>query len=204
MIQTNATQAGVTGLENLNGLLFAPAPVANQPAPTLQPYFDALQIPVTATPSEIKLAWRSLSIQLHPDRPGGDVQRFQEIDAAYRMLKGDTFQPDTADLLGAEVYRKQSQTLAIPLNWNMFEDEPEAVGYTYIQVLQILDPDGHPYCELFGNSPCYHHRDGDQWIAKKVLPIAKYRFTPTSHRSRSVVWCSIEFAGDQKVSADGV
>ena len=60
----------------------------------------------------------------------------------------------------------------------MFKDEPEPVGHAYIQVLQLLDTDGHPYCEMFGNSPVYHHRDGDQWIANKVLAIAKYRFDP--------------------------
>lgn len=179
MIQKKASDAGVEGLDNLHSLLFTIVPVANLPAPTLQPYFDALQLTPGATPKEIKMAWRNLSFSFHPDRPNGDATRFREIDEAYKMLKGETCQPDAADLLGAKIFRDQSKTLTMPLNMGLFEGEHEAVGYTYIQVLQLLDTDGYPYCEMFGKSPVFHHRDGDQWIAKKVLAVAKYRFNPT-------------------------
>ena len=99
-IQGKAVDAGVEGLENLHHKLFKVAAVdTQQPTPTLQPHFDALKLPNTATPWEIKLAWRTLSFKHHPDK-GGDSAQFYLIDTAYKMLKGDTMQPDAGDLLG--------------------------------------------------------------------------------------------------------
>jgi DnaJ-class molecular chaperone len=42
----------------------------------------------TATPAEIKQAYRRLAMQHHPDR-GGDQNRFQEIQQAYDVLGND-------------------------------------------------------------------------------------------------------------------
>jgi len=51
-------------------------------------YYAALGVARTATPDEIKKAFRKLASQHHPDK-GGDTQKFQEIQAAYDTL-GDT------------------------------------------------------------------------------------------------------------------
>ena len=48
-------------------------------------YYDTLGVPRTATPDEIKKAYRKLASQHHPDK-GGDTARFQQIEEAYRVL----------------------------------------------------------------------------------------------------------------------
>jgi curved DNA-binding protein len=48
-------------------------------------YYDVLGVSRTATADEIKRAYRRLASQHHPDK-GGDTEKFQEIEAAYRTL----------------------------------------------------------------------------------------------------------------------
>lgn len=48
-------------------------------------HYDTLGISKTATPEEIKKAYRKLASQHHPDK-GGDTAKFQEIEEAYRVL----------------------------------------------------------------------------------------------------------------------
>ena len=47
--------------------------------------YAILGVDRTATPEEIKRAYRKLASQHHPDK-GGDTARFQEIEEAYRVL----------------------------------------------------------------------------------------------------------------------
>lgn len=47
--------------------------------------YATLGVARTATPDEIKRAYRKLASQHHPDK-GGDVKKFQEIEEAYRIL----------------------------------------------------------------------------------------------------------------------
>ena len=48
-------------------------------------HYATLGVPRTATPDEIKRAFRKLASQHHPDK-GGDTRKFQEIQAAYDTL----------------------------------------------------------------------------------------------------------------------
>jgi DnaJ-class molecular chaperone len=48
-------------------------------------YYETLGVQRNATPDEIKRAYRKLASQHHPDK-GGDKNKFQEIEAAYRTL----------------------------------------------------------------------------------------------------------------------
>lgn len=48
-------------------------------------YYDTLGVAKTATPDEIKKAYRRLASQHHPDK-GGDTAKFQQIEEAYRIL----------------------------------------------------------------------------------------------------------------------
>lgn len=48
-------------------------------------YYNTLGVPRTATPEEIKKAYRKLAMEHHPDK-GGDVSKFQEITNAYETL----------------------------------------------------------------------------------------------------------------------
>lgn len=49
-------------------------------------YYKTLEIDRNASESEIKKAFRNLSLKYHPDRADGDTQKFQEINEAYSIL----------------------------------------------------------------------------------------------------------------------
>lgn len=51
----------------------------------MKDHYATLGIERTATPDQIKRAYRKLASQHHPDK-GGDTQRFQQIEEAYRIL----------------------------------------------------------------------------------------------------------------------
>jgi DnaJ-class molecular chaperone len=48
-------------------------------------HYETLGVPKESTDSDIKKAYRKLSLQHHPDR-GGDANKFQEISNAYEIL----------------------------------------------------------------------------------------------------------------------
>lgn len=48
-------------------------------------YYQILGVPRTASPDEIKKAYKKLAMKHHPDR-GGDTAKFQEISLAYDVL----------------------------------------------------------------------------------------------------------------------
>ena len=67
-------------------------------------YYEVLGVPRTATPDEIKKAYRKLARQQHPDlKPPGEraqAERFKEINEAYEVLK-DPEKRSKYDTLGA-------------------------------------------------------------------------------------------------------
>ncbi len=52
-------------------------------------YYEVLGVSKTASPDEIKQAFRKLALQHHPDR-GGDPEKFKEINEAYQILSDQT------------------------------------------------------------------------------------------------------------------
>jgi molecular chaperone DnaJ len=53
-------------------------------------YYHILGIEKTASDEEVKKAYRKLAHQYHPDRPGGNEQKFKEINEAYQILSDKT------------------------------------------------------------------------------------------------------------------
>ena len=51
-------------------------------------HYDTLGVDRSATPEELKRAWRALQLQWHPDRckEEGAARRFAEINAAYAAV----------------------------------------------------------------------------------------------------------------------
>jgi len=49
-------------------------------------YYNTLGVAQNADQEEIKRAYRKLAAQYHPDKAGGDTEKFQEIQAAYETL----------------------------------------------------------------------------------------------------------------------
>lgn len=61
----------------------------NGPAATMHDYYDLLGVARTATPEEIKKAYRKKALQYHPDRNPGDAEaeaKFKEAAEAYEVL----------------------------------------------------------------------------------------------------------------------
>ncbi len=50
-------------------------------------YYEVLGISKSASPDEIKRAYRKLAMQHHPDKHGGDDAPFKEVGEAYEVLK---------------------------------------------------------------------------------------------------------------------
>ena len=65
-------------------------------------YYDVLGVSRTATPDELKKAFRKLAMQLHPDKNPGDKkaeERFKEVNEAYETLS-DPQKRQTFDQFG--------------------------------------------------------------------------------------------------------
>lgn len=52
----------------------------------MENYYEILGVPENADEETIKRAFRELAKKYHPDRPGGDAEKFKKIIEAYRVL----------------------------------------------------------------------------------------------------------------------
>jgi len=51
--------------------------------------YSILGVSENATPEQLKKQYRKLSLEFHPDRPGGDANKFKQINEAYETLSDD-------------------------------------------------------------------------------------------------------------------
>lgn len=52
-------------------------------------YYDILGVPRSASKDEIKKAFHKLAHKYHPDKKGGDEDKFKEVSEAYKVLSDD-------------------------------------------------------------------------------------------------------------------
>jgi molecular chaperone DnaJ len=52
-------------------------------------YYKILGVSKTSTQDEIKKAYRKLAHEFHPDKKGGDEEKFKEVNEAYQILSDD-------------------------------------------------------------------------------------------------------------------
>src|SRR6478609_8719120 len=52
-------------------------------------YYEVLGVSKNASDDEIKKSFRRLAIQYHPDKEGGNEEKFKEVNEAYEVLKDD-------------------------------------------------------------------------------------------------------------------
>ena len=52
-------------------------------------FYETLGIPKNASQDQIKKQYRKLSLEFHPDRPGGNASKFKEINEAYEVLSDE-------------------------------------------------------------------------------------------------------------------
>ena len=57
-----------------------------EPVEDLRDPFEILEITSSHQKRKIKKAYRKLSLKTHPDKPGGDANKFREVHDAYRTL----------------------------------------------------------------------------------------------------------------------
>lgn len=53
-------------------------------------YYEVLGVNKSASADEIKKAFRKSAVKHHPDKPGGDEEKFKEINEAYEVLRDDS------------------------------------------------------------------------------------------------------------------
>lgn len=91
-------------------------------------HYDVLELPRSATPAEIKAAYRRLAMQWHPDRNKQPcaAARFREINDAYHMLSN----PILRALYDAELEALEEQWRA--------EEESERARQAEADALRLL------------------------------------------------------------------
>lgn len=82
-------------------------------------YYDILEISKDSTNEQIKQSYRNLAKQHHPDKKGGNKEKFQKIQEAYDTLS-DTNKKNVYDNQGKENINFQNFSNSFPFNFGGF------------------------------------------------------------------------------------
>ena len=70
-------------------------------------YYKVLEVERTSSQEEMKKSYRKLSLKYHPDKPGGDEEKFKTINEAYEVLK-DPKKREIYDRHGVDGLKRQN------------------------------------------------------------------------------------------------
>jgi DnaJ-class molecular chaperone len=84
-------------------------------------YYSVIGVNENSSGEEIKKAYRKLSLELHPDRKGGDTEKFKELNEAYSVL-GDNDKKKQYDMMRKGGGMRHEQTMHVNPDeiFNMF------------------------------------------------------------------------------------
>lgn len=91
-------------------------------------YYELLGVAKTASPEEIKRAFRTKAHQFHPDKANGDAEKFKQINAAYQVLS-DTDKRRQYDQFG-QTYDQARRQGGGPAGAEPFGGFGQAGGFT--------------------------------------------------------------------------
>ncbi|MCE8163700.1 MAG: J domain-containing protein [Candidatus Moeniiplasma glomeromycotorum] len=118
-------------------------------------YYKILEVSETATPAEIKKAYRKLALKYHPDKnPGGEAQ-FKKIGEAYEVLS-DPVRKQQYDKGGSTAPRPKGGIGAPPV----FDRKKRHEAWDTIRValnnqgIYYEEDLGSEYQNLIGHSDC--------------------------------------------------
>ena len=55
----------------------------------MKDFYELLGVPRNASKEDIKHAYRTLAHKFHPDKKGGDANKFKEVNEAYSILSDE-------------------------------------------------------------------------------------------------------------------
>ena len=100
-------------------------------------FYNILGVPETASKDDIKKAYRSLSLKLHPDRNPNNleaVSKFQKINEAYETL-GDEEKKAEYDMINKNPFLRMASHGGVGPNMGMpFQDDKDKKGNAYLHV----------------------------------------------------------------------
>lgn len=77
--------------------------------------FEILGIPSTSSVGEVDAKWRELRSSLHPDRPGGDADKFDQARKAYQSARFYALEPKMCPDCNGAGKVERSVKSAVPL-----------------------------------------------------------------------------------------
>ena len=135
-------------------------------------FYNILGVPETASKDEIKKAYRSLSLKLHPDRNPNNLEavgKFQKINEAYETL-GDDQKKEEYDMMNKNPFLRMAQQGGGQNMGMPFQDMDEIFSALFGNVLGSM-PGGMPPGMNFGGPKIHVFRGGPQM--QKPTPIIK-------------------------------
>jgi molecular chaperone DnaJ len=112
-------------------------------------YYNILGVAKSASKEEIKRAFREKAHLYHPDKPGGDENKFKEVNEAYQVLGNDEKRRQY-DQYGSTF--DQQGGFGQGMNWDDFMRQARQGGGSYSNVNFDIGDLGDIFSDLFGGS----------------------------------------------------